>query len=372
MGFLDAFSATSGLRQLAAAASSSVPDAFRDVEPELDFPWESETAEYELMDTAPAPSPAPRQSFLVCEQSGTTGRGEPIFSRAFASDDDELALSEDGYVINETGQFILGMMLDGKGKPASDTPQIMRLDMSGIPTTGTSRIGYRANLPSYPMTANSDYDMDGSELLDTMLFSRDPSAQGSGVILGDDQLKFLDRSLAGGSISIIAPDGTKLKLVMRWAKMTSLRSAGRDSWNLFYRVRKDARGGEIAWKNAGYRFVFGSDGRLEDGGLVVPIMDMTINGIRLGNLSLIFGPGGLTQFADRSGLVKTQEAEADGCIGGAFTGLSMSGRGRLFAHYANGEMLAVADIKFTGEEDWFVDSYDDAAEMVNDNIAYAA
>lgn len=370
MGFLDAFSATSGLRQLAAAASSSVPDAFRDLEPELGFPWEDDPIEEEFVE--PAPVATPSLSFLVCEQSGTTGKGEPIFGPAYASDDDELALSEDGYVINGAGQFLLGIMLDDKGKRASETPRVMRLDMGGIPTTATSRIGYRANLPSYPMTANADYEIDRSELLDPMVFSRDPSAHGSGVVLGDDRLKFLDRSLAGGSIDIIAPDGSKLKVVMRWAKMTSLRSAGRDSWNLFYRVRKDARSGEVAWKNAGHRFVFGIDGRLEDGGLVVPIMDMMVDGARLGNISLIFGPGGLTQFADRSGLVKTTEMEADGCIGGAFTGLSMSGRGRLFAHYSNGEMLAVADIRFTGEEEWFRGHHSAKAGTAINNIAYAA
>jgi flagellar hook protein FlgE len=370
VGFLDAFSATSGLRQLAAAASSSVPDAFRDMEPELDFPWEDDAADDEFVE--PVSIPAPALSFLTCKQSGTTGRGEPIFGAAFASHDDELALSEDGYVINGAGQFLLGMMLDDKGKRASEAPRVMRLDMGGIATAATSRIGYRANLPSYPMTAHADYDIDGSELLDPMMFARDPSAHGSGVVLGDDRLKFLDRSLAGGSIDIIAPDGIRLKVVMRWAKMTSLRSAGRDSWNLFYRVRKDARSGEVAWKNAGHRFVFGGDGRLEDGGLVVPIMDMAIDGARLGNISLIFGPGGLTQFADRSGLVKTLESEADGCIGGAFTGLSMSGRGRLFAHYSNGEMLAVADIRFTGEEDWFRGRHGAKTGMVSGNIAYAA
>jgi hypothetical protein len=31
----------------------------------------------------------------------------------------------------------------------------------------------------------------------------------------------------------------------------------------------------------------------------------------------------------------------------------MSGRGRLFAHYANGTMRPLADIQFTGEEPWF-------------------
>ncbi|MBX2806547.1 MAG: hypothetical protein KTR19_11290, partial [Hyphomicrobiales bacterium] len=345
MRFLDAFLATSGLRQLAVVASSNVPDAFHETEPELDFPWETESVEDDLVEPtpvptppAPTPAPAPAQSFLVCEQTGTTVRGEPIFSRPVTSYEDDLALSEDGYVVNDAGQFLLGIPLDSKGRAASVTPQVMRLEMGGLPTIGTSRIGYRANLPCYPMTAHADFDIDGSELLDTINFTRDPSAHGSGAVLGDDRLKFLDRSLAGGTIDIIAPDGGKLKLVMRWAKMTSLRSAGRDSWNLFYRVRKDARSGEAAWKNIGHRFVFGSDGRLEDDSLVVPMMDMTIDGVRIGNLSLIFGPGGLTQFADRSGLVKTLETDTDGSIGGAFTGLSLSGRGRLFTHYANGEM----------------------------------
>jgi hypothetical protein len=45
--------------------------------------------------------------------------------------------------------------------------------------------------------------------------------------------------------------------------------------------------------------------------------------------------------------------EADGSVGGAFTGLSMSGRGRLFAHYSNGEMLPLADIHFDGTEAFF-------------------
>jgi flagellar hook protein FlgE len=215
------------------------------------------------------------------------------------------------------------------------------------------------------MTAKADFEIDGSELMDTMLFARDPSAHGSGVVLGDDRMKFLDRSLAGGSVQVIAPDGQKLKLVLRWAKMASLRSAGRDCWNLFYRVRKDARSGEIAWKNAGHAFVFAPDGRLDEGAHVIPVMDMVVDGVRLGNISVIFGPGGVTQFADRSGLVKTLETDANGCVGGVFSGLSLSGRGRLFAHYANGEMHAIADIKFTGEEEWFGKrqrSFDDTLE----------
>ncbi len=357
MGFIEALAASAGLHQFGKAASFELPNDFREFEPELELPWGQEEAE--LAESDDDIEPAPRDIFLVCEQSGITKSGEPIFSRAFASSDEDLALSEDGYLINASGQFLLGLPLKEDGKSAGHEPKIVRLEPGGIETTGTIRITYRANLPSYPMTANADFDLDQSELLDRTNLARDPSVQGSGLVLGDDRLKFLDRSLAGGSLTLISPEGRTVQLVLRWAKMSSLRSAGRDCWNLFYRVRRDARSGEVAWKNTGYAFMFGADGRLTEASLVVPVMDMMIDGIRMGNISLIFGASGITQFADRSGLVKVLKSEADGCIGGAFTGLSMSGRGRLFAHYANGVMRPLADIQFTGEEDWFDDREDD-------------
>jgi flagellar hook protein FlgE len=352
MGFIEALAAASGLRQFAKAAAFDMTSDFRELEPGLDMPWPPR-GEPAAEDADDGREPAPRELFLVCEQSGATSRGEPVFSSAFASTDDDLALSEDGYLINGSGQFLLGIPLGEHAKPAARSPQIVRLPSSAIETTGTTRISYKANLPAYPMTANADFDTDGSELLDRHLFARDPAVQASGIVLGDDRLKFLDRSLAGGSIELISPDGRKVQLVLRWAKMTSLRSAGRDCWNLFYRVRRDARPGEVAWKNAGHSFSFSADGRLDDASLVLPVIDTVIDGVRMGNVSLIFGAGGITQFADRGGLVKVLKSEADGCIGGTFTGVSMSGRGRLFAHYSNGVMRSIADIQFTGEESWF-------------------
>jgi flagellar hook protein FlgE len=68
---------------------------------------------------------------------------------------------------------------------------------------------------------------------------------------------------------------------------------------------------------------------------------------------MIFGSAGITQFADRAGLVKVLKADADGYLGGEFSGISLSARGRLFAHYTNGTMRPLADIHFSGEESWF-------------------
>jgi flagellar hook protein FlgE len=356
---MEALAAARGLRHYARPASMDLPGDLRDMEPTLGLPWEEDEHEPETAEPEMDLKPAAREVFLVCEQAGSKSTGEPIFGPAFGSVDDDLALSEDGYLINGAGRFLLGLPLDEAGEPAASEPKIVRLDASAIETEATARITYRANLPAFPMTANAEFDVDGSELLDKTLFARDPSVQASGIVLGDDRLKFLDRTLAGGSLKLTTPDGGKIQLVLRWAKMTSQRSAGKDCWNLFYRVRRDARAGEVAWKNTGQNFVFSPDGRLDKASLVVPVIDMMIDGTRMGNVSLIFGTGGITQFADRSGLVKVLKSEADGCVGGAFTGLSMSGRGRLFAHYANGTMRPLADIQFTGTESWFRNEEDD-------------
>ncbi|WP_088348665.1 MULTISPECIES: hypothetical protein [Rhodomicrobium] len=349
MGLIQALAGPQGLRHFARSGGIDFGDDFHGYEPDFGLPWADDGGARHDLDHEPEANDV----FLVCEQTGATVSGEPLFARPFASSDDALALSEDGYLINGDGHFLLGMALDENGKPSASEPEVVRLDAAGIETVGTTRLTYRANLPAFPLTANADYDVTGSELLDKTLFARDPSVQGSGIVLGDDRVKFLDRSLAGGSVRVIAGDGRIVPLVLRWAKATSLRSAGRDSWNLFYRVRRDARAGEVAWKNIGHAFGFSADGRLDEVSLVVPVMDMMVDGVRLGNISIVFGPGGVTQFADRSGLVKILAAEADGCLGGEFTGISMSGGGRLFAHYANGVMRPLADIQFSGEERWF-------------------
>lgn len=294
----------------------------------------------------------PAKPFFVAQQSGVTVRGEPTFSAPYRSGDGNLALSEDGYLINSRGEFVLGVLLDSEGRKLNGVPEILRINAEGIAPSGTDCVIYRANLPSFPLTATADFEHADSELLDKTQFARDPSVQGSGIVVGDDRVKFLARSLAGGSVIVFSREGLAVPLVLRWAKLGSLRSAGRDWWNLFYRVRRDPRGGEVAWKNSGHSFQFEGDGRLDTSAHSVPIFDVTVDGHRLGNFSFIFGPSGITQYADRSGLVKVLEVRANGTAGGAFHGISMSPKGRLFAHYADGSTRPVADIQFSDNENW--------------------
>lgn len=353
MGLIQAIAGTSGLRQLASMAAFGLRgDYERASDADLTAPWWDEPADVEA-------AAEPSTVFLVCQQVDARTDGSPVFGRPFASDDDSLALSEDGYLINSDGHFLLGMPLEGNARMADTHPQVVRIDACNVEAAAaTTRIRYRVNLPSFPMTANACFDTPGAELLDKTLFGRDPSAQGSGAVLGDDRMKFFERSLAGGSVQVHARDGRPVQLVFRWAKIGSQRSAGRDTWNLFYRIRRDARPREIAWKNTGQNFIFAADGRLEDGAQVVPLLDLNVDGVRLGNVSIAFGNGGLTQFADRAGLVKVLDSCADGSAGGEFTGISLNVRGRLLAHYATGATRPVADIHFTGDEPWFTTAWE--------------
>lgn len=313
-------------------------------EPGLSFAWSRQNH-------AASNTPEESAAFLVAVQTGVSSRGEPVFGRPFRSEDEGLALSEDGYLINSEGQFVLGLPLDPSGERVTSQPQVLRLDADSMAAAGTDCIVYRANLPSFPLTANADFEASESELLDKTQFARDPSAQGSGIVLGDDRIKFLARSLAGGSIPVFARDGVRTHLVLRWAKLGSLRSAGQEWWNLFYRVRSDPRGGEVAWKNCGHAFFFEADGRLNMTAQAIPIFDVMVEGLRLGNLSFAFGAGGLTQYADRAGLVKVLESRANGCAGGAFAGISMSTEGRLFAHYEDGGVRPIADVRVADGDD---------------------
>ena len=344
MGLMDTLISAPGLRT--SPPSYELDDDLRD--PDLSYGWRE--GDYGAAGYGDA-------MFVVAEQSGVSGRGELVFGAAFRSADDNLALSEDGYLINSQGQFVLGLPLDADGRRMGRSPEILRISADPAPAAATDWIAYRANLPSFPLTANAEFDVAESELLDKTPYSRDPSAQGSGIVLGDDRVKFQARSLSGGSVMVFTRDGAKMPLVLRWAKVGSLRSAGCDSWNLFYRVRRDPRGGEVAWKNCGHILIFEADGRLTTTAHAIPVFDITVDGVRLGNLSLIFGHGGITQFADRTGLVKILEVSANGTAGGAFTGISMSPAGRLFAHYADGLTRPVADVH-VGDDQNSADSAD--------------
>jgi flagellar hook protein FlgE len=79
--------------------------------------------------------------------------------------------------------------------------------------------------------------------------------------------------------------------------------------------------------------------------------NVVVNGISLGNIQLVHGSGGLTQFADPNGNTQVNLLEQNGFPAGNLQQVSVSDKGRLVGTYSNGRTIDLADItlmNFTG------------------------
>ena len=73
---------------------------------------------------------------------------------------------------------------------------------------------------------------------------------------------------------------------------------------MFYQTSSTATGTQAAWQNVGTNFTFSPNGQLTPPIGSLTLNNVTVDGIALGNISLVFGTGGLTQFADPNGTVQ--------------------------------------------------------------------
>ncbi len=71
---------------------------------------------------------------------------------------------------------------------------------------------------------------------------------------------------------------------------------------------------------------------------------MTVNGISLGNVQLVHGSGGITQFADPNGNVQVNLLQQNGFPAGSLQPVSVSDKGRVVGTYSNGRTLDLAEI----------------------------
>jgi flagellar hook protein FlgE len=95
--------------------------------------------------------------------------------------------------------------------------------------------------------------------------------------------------------------------------------------------------------------------------------NVTVDGVSLGSVSLQFGSGGLTQFADPNGDVQVNQIQQNGFAAGSLQNVSVSDKGRLVGSYSNGRTLDLADItlaNFNGAN--FLKRIDGAAFEVTD------
>jgi flagellar hook protein FlgE len=174
---------------------------------------------------------------------------------------------------------------------------------------------------------------------------------GTGGVIGSDNQTFLDESVSGGATTAYDGNGAPVNVQLRWAKTASAAQGGTDTWNLFYQTNPQATGSTVGWVNAGTDFTFGSNGQMQPVIGQISLNSVVVSGVSLGNITMSFGTGGLTQFADTNGNVQVNQLQQDGFAAGQLQSVSVSNEGRVVGAYSNGrniDLAAVSVATFNG------------------------
>jgi flagellar hook protein FlgE len=165
-----------------------------------------------------------------------------------------------------------------------------------------------------------------------------------GTVIGQDVSAFLDQSIGGGAVTCYDVSGSPVNIQLRWAKTKSALYGDTDTWNLFYQVNPNASGIQPAWKNAGVNYMFGANGQMDPLIGTLTLTGVTVNGISLGDVQLIHGSGGVTQFADPNGSAQVNLLQQNGFPAGELQQVAVSDKGRVVGSYSNGRTLDLAEI----------------------------
>jgi flagellar hook protein FlgE len=158
--------------------------------------------------------------FIVQKPSGFPD-GVPVFTGVdLFSRRGDFQLDKDGFLVNGTGYYLKVLQVDGAtGNVIGSVPEVLQFSNDFLPAQPTSLIEYRANLASFPRTAQADPDVPGSERLDPSGFSFDPTVAGTGAVVANDVPVFLNQTISGGAITVFDPVGSPVNVQLRWAKL---------------------------------------------------------------------------------------------------------------------------------------------------------
>ncbi len=170
---------------------------------------------------------------------------------------------------------------------------------------------------------------------------------GTGLVTGNDVTTFDNESVSGGAITVYNSAGTPVNVQLRWA-MTDSASLGAghtNTWNLFYQSDSGATGSQTAWTNVGTNFTFNSNGVLTSpsgGGVSIP--NLTVNGQQVGNVSLNFSTGALSQFASTTGAATIGQVTQNGFAAGQLQSVAINNSGLVVGTFSNGQNIDLAEI----------------------------
>jgi flagellar hook protein FlgE len=164
------------------------------------------------------------------------------------------------------------------------------------------------------------------------------------TVIANDETAFLDSSIGGGAVTAYDISGSPVNIQLRWAKIESAAYGGTDTWNLFYQVNSNATGTQVAWQNAGTDYTFSPNGQMDPPITNLTLDDVTVNGLSLGDVQLVHGAGGVTQFADPNGNAKVNLLQQNGFPAGELQSVNVNDKGRVVGSYSNGRTIDLAEI----------------------------
>ena len=164
------------------------------------------------------------------------------------------------------------------------------------------------------------------------------------MVVGQDVSTFVNESIDGGSVTIYDAIGTPANLQLRWAKTDSVAAGGTDTWELFYQTDAAATGTNPAWINSGISFAFDANGQLNPPVTNIPLTGVTINSTTIGNLNLNSPTGGITQFANTSGVATVNNLQQNGYAAGQLKSIAVSDAGNIIGTFSNGQNVALAQV----------------------------
>ena len=155
----------------------------------------------------------------------------------------------------------------------------------------------------------------------------------------------MNELIDGGSVTIYDAIGTPANLQLRWAKTDSVANGGADTWELFYQTNSTATAAKSAWQNAGSDFVFDANWPVESADHEHDThRRVTINGTSLGNITINSPTGGITQFANTSGVATVNNLQQNGFAAGQLKSIAVSDAGNIIGTFSNGQNVALAQV----------------------------
>src|SRR5580704_2677652 len=155
--------------------------------------------------------------FVVAQPASFTDN-QPVFSGVnLYTRRGDFQLDQNGFLVNGAGYYLMGIPVDATtGNPAGSIPQTLQFNNNLIPAVETTQITYNANLPSQPVTADTQTGVAGSNLINPATFAANP-------LVGANQSATIT-----GTTSTLKPDakGTGTGTVSTLTAATTLTSLG--------------------------------------------------------------------------------------------------------------------------------------------------